>query len=80
MRNALYGRQSLDKKDSISIETQIEKGRLECDPADVIIIYADRGFSGKNTKRPEFRRLMGDIEKGLIDRVIVYKLDRFTNF
>lgn len=78
MRNALYGRQSLDKKDSISIETQIEKGRAECAADDVILIYEDRGFSGKNTKRPDFQRLMNDVEKGLIDRVIVYKLDRFS--
>lgn len=78
MRDALYGRQSFDKKDSISVETQIEKGRSECHEGDVILIYEDRGFSGKNTKRPGFQRLMGDVEKGLIDKVIVYKLDRFT--
>lgn len=78
MRNAIYGRQSIDKKDSISIETQIEKARSECAAQDLIRTYTDRGYSGKNTKRPEFKRLMEDVKKGLIDRIIVYKLDRFS--
>lgn len=78
MRNALYARQSIDKKDSISIETQLEKARAECDVSDSIEEYIDRGYSGKNTKRPRFRQLMEDVGKGLVDRVIVYKLDRFS--
>lgn len=78
MRNALYARQSVDKKDSISIETQLEKAEAECGPDDLIMKYVDRGYSGKNTKRPDYQRLMEDVKKGLIDRVIVYKLDRFS--
>lgn len=78
MRNALYARQSIEKKDSISIETQIEKARAECEAEDSIEIYVDRGFSGKNTNRPDFKRLMQDVQGGLIDRIVVYKLDRFS--
>ncbi len=40
--------------------------------------YDDPGFSGGNTERPALKRLMADIEKGLIDTVVVYKIDRLT--
>lgn len=76
---AIYARQSIDKADSISIETQIELCKRECDPSAADIkIYADKGFSGKNTNRPQFEELMKDINDGLVDKVIVYRLDRFS--
>lgn len=75
--DALYGRQSVDKKDSISIESQLEFCRYETHGA-AYEEYADKGFSGKNTNRPDFERMMTDIEKGKIKRVIVYKLDRIS--
>ena len=40
--------------------------------------YDDPGYSGGNTERPALRRLMTDIERGLIDIVVVYKIDRLT--
>lgn len=76
--SALYGRQSLDVKDSLSVSMQLEKARAMCEPGEVCKEYVDKGFSGKNTNRPGFIRLMQDIEEGLIGRVIVYKLDRFS--
>ncbi|MCM1104861.1 MAG: recombinase family protein [Clostridium sp.] len=75
---ALYGRQSLDVRDSLSVPMQIEKARAECGEDEVCKQYVDKGFSGKNTKRPGFLQLMQDIEDDLISRVIVYKLDRFS--
>lgn len=36
------------------------------------------GFSGGNTERPGLKRLMADIERGLVDIVVVYKIDRLT--
>ena len=38
----------------------------------------DKGYSGKNTDRPEFQKLLGEIRKGRVRRVIVYKLDRIS--
>jgi len=75
--DAHYGRQSLDIKESISIETQLAKcktisGDRPCKE------YFDKGFSGKNTERPDFQRLVEDIKSGLIKRVIVYKIDRIS--
>ena len=40
-------------------------------------IYA-RQSSGKNTARPQFQMLVEDIKRGLIARVVVYKLDRIS--
>ncbi len=73
---AIYARQSVDKKDSLSIQGQIDlcSKNITEEPS----IYQDRGFSGKNTKRPDFERLMQDIEKGLITKLFVYRLDRFS--
>lgn len=74
----IYGRQSIDKKDSISIETQIELCRKEVPDGEPVQIYTDKGFSGKNTNRPEFQRLMEDVEQGIVDRIVVYRLDRIS--
>jgi site-specific DNA recombinase len=40
--------------------------------------YDDGGFSGASTARPGLKRLLADIEAGLIDAVVVYKVDRLT--
>jgi len=76
---AIYARQSVDKKDSISIETQIDMCKNECGTGVANIkVYADKGFSGKNTNRPKFEELMRDVKAGLVSKVIVYRLDRFS--
>ena len=40
--------------------------------------YDDGGLSGGTLERPSLRRLLSDIEAGLIDIVVVYKVDRLT--
>ncbi|WP_058486808.1 recombinase family protein [Defluviitalea phaphyphila] len=74
---AIYARQSIDKKDSLSIESQIEFCKKEIFNEEYKI-YTDRGFSGGNTNRPAFEQLLNDIRAGLITKVIVYKLDRIS--
>jgi len=75
--DAFYGRQSVDKKDSISIESQLEICRYEL-RGNNYKEYTDKGYSGKNTDRPRFQELVRDIERGMISRVVVYKLDRIS--
>src|ERR1700749_3246551 len=41
-------------------------------------LYDDGGYSGGTLERPALRRLLGDIEAGRIDVVVVYKVDRLT--
>ncbi|WP_370162472.1 recombinase family protein [Limimaricola soesokkakensis] len=40
--------------------------------------YDDGGFSGGNLDRPGLKRLLADIDDGLIDVVVVYKIDRLS--
>lgn len=66
---AIYARQSVDKTDSISIESQIEI--CEKEAGKNYKVYSDKGYSGKNTDRPELVNLMDDICLGKISKVIV---------
>lgn len=75
-KDAIYARQSIDKKDSLSIESQIDLGLSRADEG--AEIYKDKGYSGKNTDRPELQRLKADIEANKIKRVFVYRLDRIS--
>ena len=40
--------------------------------------YDDGGYSGGNMDRPGLQALMRDIDRGLVDIVVVYKVDRLT--
>ena len=40
--------------------------------------YDDGGFSGGTMERPALQRLMGDLRQGLVDVIVVYKIDRLT--
>lgn len=44
----------------------------------VIDDYEDPGFSGGNMERPGLKRLLQDIQAGVIDVVVVYKIDRLS--
>lgn len=40
--------------------------------------YDDGGFSGGNMERPALKKLLEDVDSGLIDIIIVYKIDRLS--
>jgi DNA invertase Pin-like site-specific DNA recombinase len=40
--------------------------------------YDDGGFSGGTMERPGLKQLLADVEVGLVDVVVVYKIDRLT--
>jgi site-specific DNA recombinase len=40
--------------------------------------YDDGGYSGGSMERPGLQRLLADIGRGLVDVVVVYKIDRLT--
>ena len=75
--DAIYTRQSVDRVDSISVESQVEFCKREVVEGS-IKVYTDKGYSGKNIDRPAFQEMMTDIEAGKIRRVIVYRLDRIS--
>ena len=76
MTEAVYARQSVEKKNSISIEGQIDLCQRAA--GQKLTAYQDRGYSGKNTQRPAFQRLLRDVQAGRIGKLYVYRLDRFS--
>ncbi len=40
--------------------------------------FDDGGFSGGTLERPALKRLLGDVEAGKVDVIVVYKVDRLT--
>ena len=50
--DCIYARQSVDRKDSISIESQIDFCKYELKGGSCRV-FKDKGYSGKNTDRPE---------------------------
>lgn len=81
-RAALYCRLSFDDAylvESGSIQTQKALLTQYCRENNVPIYgtYADDGFSGTNFERPDFKRMLGDLEKHKPNVVIVKDLPRF---
>ena len=82
IRCGLYIRVSTDmqKERGESLEVQLKRLNAYVDSKEnwaVVETYKDAGISAKNINRPEFSRLMSDIEQGKLDAVLCTKLDRF---
>ena len=41
-------------------------------------VYEDGGISGGTLERPGLQRLLADIDAGLAEQVVIYKVDRLT--
>lgn len=81
MRVALYPRVSgHEQEDNYSIPEQIERMKKYCDAKDWMVykIYTDSVYTGSDMNRPGLQAMIKDIEKGNIDMVLVYKLDRLS--
>ena len=76
--DAIYALQSIDKKDSISIETQIELCKREGGEDKPYLIYSDKGYSGKDLQRPDFQKMLSAVRERQISRIIIYRLDRLS--
>ena len=81
---AIYSRKSRFTGKGESIGNQIELCRQYIrlhygeTAAETAILYEDEGYSGGNTDRPQFRRMMRDAANGRLDAVVVYRLDRVS--
>ena len=81
MAIALYARKSIERENSISCETQIEYCKSVIKPderSEKTIEFIDNGYSGGNVDRDGFQKMMRQIERGKISKVIVYRLDRIS--
>ena len=74
---AAYARQSVEKKNSLSIKGQLDLC-IRTSGNSSLLMYSDQGYSGKNTDRPDFQRLLKDIKADKISKLYVYRLDRFS--
>ena len=82
MKVALYPRVSTQEqaKEGYSIGEQIERLTDYCKAMrwEVFKIYTDPGYSGGDTNRPGLQEMIKDVQAGLVDKVVVYKLDRLS--
>ena len=80
---AIYSRKSKYTGKGESVENQIQLCKeyatkyLNAAEND-IAVYEDEGFSGGNTKRPEFQKLLNDVKQKKISTLICYRLDRIS--
>ena len=85
----LYARVSTDMQAEIkngSLDTQIDLLQKYVELKDstpeeewkAMAIYREEGKSGKNLDRPEFKRLVQDIERGKINAVLCTRIDRVS--
>lgn len=80
MKAVIYARYSSDNQREESIEGQLRECTAYCKKNNITILrtYIDRALSAKTDNRPDFQRMIKDSAKGLLDMVIVWKLDRFA--
>jgi site-specific DNA recombinase len=83
LSTGIYVRVSTEEQvqEGFSIRAQTEKLKSYAllKNWDIFDIYSDEGISGKNiVDRPAINRLIGDIESGKVNNVLVFKVDRLT--
>ena len=87
LRCAVYTRKSSEEgleKEFNSLDAQREacEAYIASQKPEGWVLVADRyddgGFSGGTLERPALQRLLRDIEAGVIDVVVVYKIDRLS--
>ncbi|MHB8391876.1 MAG: recombinase family protein [Acidobacteriaceae bacterium] len=82
MRATLYLRVSTEEQAREGYSISAQRERLEAFAISqgwmVVKTFSDEGFSGKNLKRPGMKQMIEDVEAGLTDVVVVWKLDRLS--
>lgn len=82
MTVGIYIRVSTEEqaKEGYSISAQREKLKAYCEIQDWhdYRFYVDEGISAKDMNRPQLLQMIQHIKEGLIDTVLVYRLDRLT--
>ena len=75
---------------SVSTTHQIDRDSIPMQKSDLIaytklmlntedyVIFEDAGYSGKNTDRPNFQKMMSQIRSGAFTHLLVWKIDRIS--
>jgi len=78
MRVAVYVRVSTEDqaREGFSLDAQVKRLTAYCKVRswDVSDVYRDEGFSGRNTARPEYQRMLSEMDRW--DVILVLKMDR----
>lgn len=87
MKCAIYTRKSAEERED-AVFGSLENQRAYCAAyiasqggqgwTELPTHYDDNGFSGGSLKRPALDRLRSDIAAGVIDTIVVYKIDRLS--
>jgi site-specific DNA recombinase len=87
VRCAVYTRVSTDERldmefNSLDAQREAALSYIESQKHEGWILVGDRyddgGFSGGTMERPALQRLLRDVESGVIDVIVVYKVDRLS--
>ena len=83
MRFFTYGRKSVYRDNSDSIDNQFRMCREYCEmrfPGEIDSWqqFSDEDFTGANTNRPGFQEMMSLLRENACDVLVVYQLDRFS--
>ncbi len=87
LRAAVYTRVSTDERldqayNSLDAQRDACEAYIASQRAEGWVLVRDRyddgGFSGGTLERPGLKRLLTDIEQGLVDVIVVYKIDRLS--
>ena len=74
----------------VSTTHQIDRDSIPMQKSDLIaytklmlntedyVIFEDAGYSGKNTDRPNFQKMMSQIRRGAFTHLLVWKIDRIS--
>lgn len=87
VRVAIYTRKSVEDAEdkqfnSIDAQRQMCESFVAAKAAEGWVALSERfddyGYSGGDLNRPAYRRLISQCEQGLIDKIIVFRIDRMT--
>lgn len=80
MNAVIYARFSSHNQREQSIEGQLRDCHAYARRYDLNVVgeYIDRALSGLTDDRPDFQRMIADAARRQFERIIVWKLDRFT--
>lgn len=84
MKTAIYSRKSVYSDTGESVENQVAlcrtylKEQFGVQEAREAEVYEDEGFSAKTMERPQLQRMLAEVQKGNIRRIICYRLDRIS--
>ena len=80
MNAVIYARYSSSAQTEQSIEGQLRVCKEYAEKNGIIILdeYIDRAMTGTNDNRPAFLRMIEDSKKHQFEKILVYKLDRFS--